>query len=215
MNIHRLEQIVNDNIQEQRHFSFVYLSLDNFYTLKDLHNNSMESNLIIEFTKRLKMYFQDSSMARINENDFVILTPLPEWYIQGFLSYLQQNPIYNSNIAAPISISGGVTRYPEDQTTFAELMKASIATIHQVREAGGGSVLSLSKATHKALNRKSLVEKRLLLALDQENLKVLYQPQLDLKTGKITTVEALVRWDDAEIGVVAPDELIPIAYAFY
>ena len=157
------------------------------------------------------MYFQDSSMARINENDFVIITPLPEWFIQGFLTYLQQNPIYSSNIALPVSLSGGITRYPEDQSTFAELMKASIATISQVREAGGGSIVALSKAIHKALNRKSLVEKRLLLALDQENLKVLYQPQLDLRTGKITAVEALVRWDDAEIGVVAPDELIPIA----
>ena len=80
-----------------------------------------------------------------------------------------------------------------------------------MREAGGDNIVSLSKATHKALNRKSIVEKRLLLALDQKNLKVLYQPQLDLTTGKISAVEALVRWDDEEIGVVSPDELIPIA----
>ena len=211
MNIHRLEQIIDEMIKETKNFSFLYLSIDNYYTLKDLHNRAIGENLIIEFTKRLKMYFQDSSMARINENDFVIITPLPEWFIQGFLTYLQQNPIYNGNIAIPVSLSGGITRYPEDQSTFAELMKASIATISQVREAGGGSIVALSKATHKALNRKSLVEKRLLLALDQENLKVMYQPQLDLHTGKIKAVEALVRWDDAEIGVVAPDELIPIA----
>ena len=211
MNVHRLEQIIDEMINENKHFSFLYLSLDNYYTLKDLHNRTVDENLIVEFTMRLKMYFQDSLMARINENDFVIITPLPEWFIQGFLTYLQQHPIYNGNTAIPLSLSGGITRYPEDQSSFAELMKASIATISQVREAGGGSIVSLSKATHKALNRKSLVEKRLLLALDQENLKVLYQPQLDLRTGEITAVEALVRWDDDEIGVVAPDELIPIA----
>ncbi len=211
MNSHRLEQIIEEMIEEGRHFSFVYISLDNFYTIKDLHNRTVGENLIIEFTKRLKMYFQDSAMARINENDFVVITPLPEWFIQGFLTYLKQHPIYKGNTAIPISLSGGITRYPEDQSTFAELMKASLATISQVREAGGGSIVTLSKATHKALNRKSLVEKRLLLALDQEHLNVLYQPQLDLRTGKITAVEALVRWDDDEIGVVAPDELIPIA----
>ena len=210
-NVHRLEQVVGEMIAENKHFSFVYLSLDNFYTLKELHQNSIGETLIVDFTKRLKMYFQDSIMARVNENDFVILTPLPEWFTQGFLSYLQQNPIYNSSIALPVSISGGITRYPEDQKTFPELMKASLATIQQVREAGGGSIVSLSKSIHKALNRKSIVEKRLLLALDQENLKVLYQPQLDLKTGEITAVEAFVRWHDEEIGVVSPDELIPIA----
>lgn len=211
MNIHRLEDIINELIDMKRHFSFVYLSIDKFYTLKDLHENEIESGLIVEFTKRMKMYFQDSTMARINEHEFVIITPLPEWFTQGFLTYLQQHPIYNNNVAVPLSISGGITRYPEDQSTFTQLMKASLATIASVREAGGDSIVSLSKTTHKALNRKAVIEKRLLLALDQKNLKVLYQPQMDLKTGKLTAVEALVRWDDEVIGEVAPDELIPVA----
>ncbi|MFF2179498.1 EAL domain-containing protein [Lysinibacillus sp. NPDC058147] len=211
MNAHRLERVISKMIEEERNFSFVYLSIDKFYTLKELHDQQIDQSLIVEFTNRIKMYFQDSTMARINENDFVVITPLSEWFIQGFLSYLQQHPIYNSNVAVPISISGGITRYPEDQTTFSQLMKASIATITTVREAGGDKVVSLSKATHKALNRKALIEKRLLQALDQKNLKVLYQPQIDVTSGKITAVEALVRWEDEVIGVVSPDELIPIA----
>jgi len=211
MNAHRLEKVISNMIEEERNFSFVYLSIDKFYTLKELHDQQIDQSLIVEFTNRIKMYFQDSTMARINENDFVVITPLSEWFIQGFLSYLQQHPIYNSNIAVPISISGGITRYPEDQTTFSQLMKASIATITTVREAGGDKIVSLSKATHKALNRKALIEKRLLQALDQKNLKVLYQPQIDVTSGKITAAEALVRWEDEVIGVVSPDELIPIA----
>lgn len=211
MNVHRLERIITEMIEDGRHFSFVYLSIDKFYTLKELHDKKLENSLIVEFTKRMKMYFQDSTMARINEHDFVVITPLPEWFIQGFLTYLQQHPIYNNHTAVPLSISGGITRYPEDQLTFTQLMQASFATIENVHEAGGNSIVSLSKTTHKALNRKAAIEKRLLLALDQKNLKVLYQPQLHLQTGKLTAVEALVRWEDDEIGVVSPDELIPIA----
>ena len=211
MNAHRLEKVITNMIDDERHFSFVYLSIDKFYTLKELHDQQIDQSLIVEFTNRIKMYFQDSTMARINENDFVVITPLSEWFIQGFLSYLQQHPIYSGNIAVPISISGGITRYPEDQSTFSQLMKASIATISTVREAGGDKIVSLSTATHKALNRKALIEKRLLQALDQKNLKVLYQPQIDVYAGKVTAVEALVRWEDEVIGVVTPDELIPIA----
>lgn len=211
MNAHRLEKVITNMIDDERHFSFVYLSIDKFYTLKELHDQQIDQSLIVEFTNRIKMYFQDSTMARINENDFVVITPLSEWFIQGFLSYLQQHPIYSDNIAVPISISGGITRYPEDQSTFSQLMKASIATISTVREAGGDKIVSLSTATHKALNRKALIEKRLLQALDQKNLKVLYQPQIDVYSGKVTAVEALVRWEDEVIGVVTPDELIPIA----
>ncbi|SOC11016.1 PAS domain S-box-containing protein [Ureibacillus xyleni] len=211
MNVHRLENIVTEMTNEGRHFLFVYLSIDKFYTLRELHSNQLENNLIVEFTKRMKIYFQDSLMARINENDFVVITPLGEWFIQGFLTYLKQNPIYVGNMAVPVSISGGITHSPQDQSNFAQLMKASLATIANVREAGGDSILSLSSETHKALNRRSVIEKRLLLALDQKNLKVLYQPQVDLATGNIIAVEALVRWEDEEIGVVSPDELIPIA----
>ena len=130
MNAHRLEKIITTMIDEQRNFSFVYLSIDKFYTLKELQGSPDDSTLITEFTNRMKMYFQDSTMARINENDFVVITPLSEWFIQGFLSYLLQHPIYNSNVAVPISISGGITRFPEDQATFSQLMKASIATIN-------------------------------------------------------------------------------------
>ncbi|HWL12556.1 MAG TPA: EAL domain-containing protein, partial [Ureibacillus sp.] len=211
MNAHRLEQVVNEMIAENRHFSFVYMSIDKFYTVKELHNSKMDDNLILEFTKRMKIYFQDSEMARINEHEFVVITPLGEWFTQGFLTYLKQNPIYAGNVAVPISISGGITRSPQDQSTFPHLMKASLATISNVREAGGDNIMSLSNATHKAINRKSIIEKRLLLALDQQNLKVLYQPQVDIQTGRITAVEALVRWEDDEIGVVKPEELIPIA----
>ena len=211
MNVHRLERVISEMIEDGRHFSFVYLSIDKFYTLKDLHDKKMEGSLIVEFTKRLKMYFQDSTMARVNESEFVIITPLPEWFIQGFLNYLQQHPIYSNNKAVLLSISGGITRYPEDQSTFTQLMQASFATIESVHEAGGNNIVSLSKTTHKALNRKAVIEKRLMLALDQKHLKVLYQPQLHLQTGKLTAVEALVRWEDNEIGVISPDELIPIA----
>ncbi|MFC7686159.1 EAL domain-containing protein [Ureibacillus sp. GCM10028918] len=211
MNSHRLEQIVNEMIEEKRHFSFVYLSIDKFYTIKELDNSKVEDNLITEFTKRMKIYFQDSEMARINEHEFVVITPLGEWFTQGFLTYLKQNPIYTGNVAVPISISGGITRSPQDQSTFPHLMKASLATIANVREAGGDNIVSLSNAIHKAINRKSIIEKRLLLALDQQNLKVFYQPQVDIHTGKILAVEALVRWEDDQIGVVKPEELIPIA----
>ncbi|MFC5557755.1 EAL domain-containing protein [Ureibacillus thermophilus] len=211
MNVHRLESIVKEMIEEKQNFYFVYLSIDKFYTLKELHNVEVENNFILEFTKRLKIYFQDSVLARVNESDFVVITPLGEWFIQEFLSYLKQNPIYIGHRAMPITVSGGITRSPQDQSNFTQLMNASLLIISEVRQAGGDNILSLSESTHKKLNRKSMIEKRLLLALDQRNLKVLYQPQVALKTGKIYAVEAFVRWEDEEIGVVNPDELIPIA----
>lgn len=211
MNRYRLEQIVTDMIQEKNHFTFVYLSIDKFYSLKEIYDEQTEIVLLQEFTNRMKIYFQDSTMARVGIDEFVVLTPLGEWFIQGFLAYLKQHPIYVNNRALPLSISGGITKYPEDQSSFSHLVKASHAAISKVRSDGGGNIISLTKADHKALSTKAIIEKRLLIALDKKNLKVLYQPQLNLETGNITGVEALVRWEDEEIGIVTPDVLIPIA----
>jgi len=211
MNRHRLENIVSDFIKEERHFSFIFLDIDKFYTLKDIHDDESETTLLLEFSKRLKMYFQDSDIARVGEDEFVVLTSLSDWFIQGFLSYLKQHPIYIRNKAIPISISGGITRYPEDQLTFSHMMNASLVTVHKVQQEGGGNIVSLTLANHKALSKKAMIEKRLLEALYHKDLTVMYQPQVDLATGRIDAVEALVRWEDAVLGTVPPNELIPIA----
>lgn len=211
MNRYRLEQIVNEMIDQKQHFTFVYLSIDKFYSLKELYNEEMESILLQEFTNRMKMYFQDSVMARITINDFAVLTPLGEWFIQGFLAYLKQLPIYIDGMALPLTICGGISKYPEDQQTFNHLLKASHAIIDKIHTEGGSTIASLSNDAHKALSKRAMIEKRLMIALDQKDLKVLYQPQLNLESNKIEAVEALVRWEDSELGIIPPDVLIPIA----
>lgn len=210
-NRHRLEQVVNEFIEERKHFSFVFFDIDHFYTLRDVSNSDTEKELLIEFTKRLRMYFSDSLITRTGLHEFALVTPLSQWFIEGFISYLQHHPIYIQGTAIPLTVSGAVTRYPEDQQTFIHLMKASHATIKKIQERGGNAISALTADDHERLNRKALIERRLIHALDKRNLELLYQPQINLKTGEVERVEALVRWQDTEAGIVTPDELIPIA----
>ncbi|MFC4713180.1 EAL and GGDEF domain-containing protein [Planococcus dechangensis] len=210
-NRHRLEQAVNEHIREGRHFSFLFLDIDRFYTLRDVSDTDTENELLIEFTKRLRMYFSDSLITRAGLHEFALVTPLPNWFIEGFLPYLQQHPIYIGGTAVPLTVSGAITKYPEDQQSFVHLIKASYATIKKVKDRGGSAISTLTADDHERLNRKALIEKRLVHALDRKNLQLLYQPQINLSNGNVESVEALVRWNDDEIGVVTPDELIPIA----
>jgi PAS domain S-box-containing protein/diguanylate cyclase (GGDEF)-like protein len=210
-NRHRLEQAVNEHIREGRHFSFLFLDIDRFYTLRDVSDTDTENGLLIEFTKRLRMYFSDSLITRAGLHEFALVTPLPNWFIEGFLPYLQQHPIYIGGTAVPLTVSGAITKYPEDQQSFVHLIKASYATIKKVKDRGGSAISTLTADDHERLNRKALIEKRLVHALDRKNLQLLYQPQINLSNGNVESVEALVRWDDDEIGIVTPDELIPIA----
>ncbi len=210
-NSYWLEDEITKLVKEQREFSFVYLSIDKFYTIKELHSSELQESLGSLFKQRLETYFQDSTIVRINEIDFALLTSLSDWFIEGFLHYLEKNPIYYERVALPISISGGITRFPSAFTTYTQLMKTSTATVAKVRSEGGNKIVSLTPAHHRQLNRKSLLETRLLKALDEKNLQVLYQPQIDGKTNAIVGVEAFVRWHDEVVGTVSPGELIPLA----
>ena len=211
MSRHRLEEVVTEYIDDKKHFSFVFISINQFYTLKEIFDDQTESLLLIEFSKRLKMYFEDSIIARAGRDDFALITPLSDWYIQGFVGFLQQNPIYLENRVIPITISGAITRYPEGQQTYLHLLKATNSTIEKVKLEGGGIIASISQSDHNKLSRKIQIEKRLLEALNHNDLHVMYLPQRDVATGRITAVEALVRWEDSVLGIVNPEELIPVA----
>ncbi|MFC5604985.1 EAL domain-containing protein [Sporosarcina koreensis] len=211
MSRHKLETLVNEYIHEDRHFSFVYIAIDHYYTLKDLQSYDSESVLVQEFTNRLKRYFQGDPIARIGVSQFVVLTSFGDWFVQGFLEFLKEQPIYVENHSLPLSVSGGIVRFPEDQLSYSHLYKAALAATKNITEQGGGRIASLSAESHKVLNRRSLIDKKMLTALDHNSLQVVYQPQLDIVTGKVLVYEALVRWEDEEIGHIQPDELIPIA----
>lgn len=211
MSRHKLEMMVNESIKADKHFSFVYISIDHYYTLKDLQSFDSESVLIQEFTNRLKRYFQGDSIARIGVSQFVVMTSFGDWFVQGFLEFLKEQPIYINHHPLPLSVSGGMVRYPEDQQSYTQLIKAALATTKSITDQGGGRISSLSADSHKDLNRRSSIDKKMLTALDHNSFQVVYQPQLDISTGKVKVYEALVRWEDAELGHINPEELIPIA----
>ncbi|GEN84329.1 GGDEF domain-containing protein [Sporosarcina luteola] len=211
MSRHKLEMMVNESIQEDKHFSFVYIAIDHYYTLKDLQSFDSESILIQEFTNRLKRYFQGDPIARIGVSQFVVMTSFGDWFVQGFLEFLKEQPIYINNHPLPLSVSGGIVRYPEDQQSYTQLIKAALATAKSITDQGGGRISSLSADSHKDLNRRSNIDKKMLTALDHNSFEVVYQPQLDIASDKVKVYEALVRWEDAELGHINPEELIPIA----
>ena len=211
MSRHHLETTVNEQIAANEYFAFVYITIDHFYTLKDFNTHESGMEIIQAFTNRLKRFFQDNSIARVGVNEFVVLTPFGDWFIEGFLDFLKQHPIYIDNTALPLSISGGIIRHPEDQKTYTHLMKAALIATKEVVDRGGGKFTALSKASNIKLNRKSIIDRKLITALNNNELQVVFQPQIDLATGNTLLFEALVRWNDEELGSITPDELIPIA----
>lgn len=211
MSRHNLETTVNELIEKKESFTFVYITINQFYTLTDFTSNESRTEIIKSFTNRLKRFFKNNQIARIGVNEFVVLTQFGGWFIEGFVDFLNQHPIYIDNNALPISISGGIIQYPEDQKTYGHLIQAAFTATKEVNDRGGGQIATLSTNFHKELNRKSMIDQKLPAALNNNELQVVYQPQIDSITGKVLLYEAFIRWNDDELGRVSPDELIPIA----
>lgn len=214
MSRHNLEMTVNQLIEKQDSFAFVYLTIDRFYTIQDFHSNESRKAIIDSFISRMKRFFNNSQIARIGVNEFVVLSQFADWFIEGFNDFLKQHPIQIENSPLPISASGSIVRYPESQFTYTTLMATARSGLDEIVQSGGGKVTSLSANTQAKLHRKSLISQKLANAIMENQLKVAYQPQVDVKTGDIILYESLIRWEDDELGPVAPDELIPIAEEF-
>lgn len=211
MSRHNLETTVDELIAKKEDFAFVNIVIDRFYTLKDFHSNESRSIIIQAFVNRLKRFFQNSKIARIGVNEFVVLTNFGDWFIEGFNDFLKRHPIYIENVSLPITASGGIIRYPEHQKTYEDLLKTSMIATKEATGLGGENFTALSQASHKTLNRNALIGQKIRTAIEDNQLQVVYQPQIDSKTGKILLYEALIRWEDDQLGTISPDELIPIA----
>ena len=211
MSRHNLEATVNKLISNQEHFTFVYITIDRFYSLKDLHSEEEAKEIIRAFTNRMKRFFKDDSIARVAINEFVVLTQFGSWFVESFLDFIKMHPIYINHSAIDLSISGGIVRFPEDQSTYSHLMKTALSATKETIDEGGGRIRTLSAASLKKLNRNALIDQKLRIAIDENELQVVYQPQIDASTGDVILYEALVRWHNSELGTVSPDELIPIA----
>lgn len=211
MSRYKLEMLTTDRIKENLHFSFVHLNLD-YYIFDDQDNKAkLDLQIIQQFANRLQRFFQDSPIARINKYEFVILTPHADWFIQSFMNFLEQQPIHIEHSQIKLTVSGGIAKFPEDQQTYERLLLAAREATQSIIRSGGGDILSLTTEQHKKIDRHALINERLPLAIQNGELSVVYQPQLNLKTGERNVYEALIRWNDEVLGEVKPCELIPIS----
>ncbi|WP_257125403.1 sensor domain-containing protein [Bhargavaea cecembensis] len=211
MNRHKLTEEAERLIEGARPFTFVYLTVENFHSLFEPGDKEAEKRLLNEFVHSMKVYFRNSRFARIGMNEFAVLTPLGSWFAEGFLQFLDEHPIQSETTGIPVRVSGGIAKFPDDQQSFKHLLSASSMARHRAMRSGGGLITSLPKSEQRAVSRKLRIEQKLPNALQDGDIQAVFQPQVDTKTGKIIAAEALVRWEDRDLGKVPPAELIPIA----
>ncbi|MDN3361208.1 EAL domain-containing protein [Priestia megaterium] len=210
-------RLIESKEKSIRHVAVLFMDIDRFKDINDTLGHSKGDQLIQLIANRIKecLPSANSFLTRQGGDEFVILfsdfTPEEvERITEKIIAYVQQ-PCYIDNDEVFVSISSGLSFYPEHSTNLDTLITYADVAMYASKRQGGSKV----SIYHDSLNQKQAekvhIETRLRKAIQKGDIDVYYQPKIEAKRNVITGVEALVRWNDAELGFVSPEAFIPIA----
>ena len=226
----RFEQVLARSKRNENLVAMLSISVEMVQRIRETMGPALGDRFITECGKRLTEIFRledtvatlknlsvESSVSALSDTEFgVLVTDLKQidhvsWIIKRVLdSFEKPFLVEEHEIFASVNI--GISVFPHDGETAEELQRnASAACRHASKELGRNKYRFYSKEINEASFRHLQVESNLRRAIENEELSMYYQPKVDVATGKVSGMEALIRWTSLQIGPVSPDEFIPIA----
>ncbi len=194
----------------------MFIDLDHFKNINEVLGHSTGDELLISVANRLLALLRpQDTLSRQGGDEFTLLMPnceadsatrLVNRLIQAF-----NQPFEIANQELTITLSIGISMHPEDGRDFDSLSKKADIALYRAKEAGRNGYRFFTSEMQAHSNRVMQIDSALRKALANEQMQLVYQPQIDLKTQKIVGAEALLRWHHPELGQVSPAEFIPIA----
>jgi diguanylate cyclase (GGDEF)-like protein len=213
----RLKQSIENARRSRSMVAVAFLDVDHFKVINDSLGHSMGDELLKTVADRLSWAVRETdTVARLGGDEFVVVlteqTDLKNVMrvVQKLATALSQDVTIQSN-QLTISCSIGVSIFPQDGDDGEVLMKYADAAMYRAKGQGRNNIQFYTREMHDKAVQRLALESSLRRALEREEFFLKYQPQVDLKTGKIVGVEALIRWRNPERGVVSPAEFIPLA----
>lgn len=206
-----------DHLPANATCAILYLDLDNFKKVNDLHGHAMGDALLKAIGRQIGSGLRKGDLAaRLGGDEFAILLSRidSEEVAASFAGRLMSRvePSFRmGDLQLPVGISIGIAIGPRHGTAPDELMRAADMALYRAKSTGKGSVQVYSPVLGREKHRRRILEESLRTAVRKGQLTVAYQPQVAIATGEIVAFEALVRWHHPELGHITPSEFIPIA----
>jgi diguanylate cyclase (GGDEF)-like protein/PAS domain S-box-containing protein len=218
---HLLQRALARARRGHHRLALVYLDVDRFKEINDTYGHTAGDLCLEMLTDRVGRLLPDSAViGRLAGDEFgVILDNLDparnlRAEVVATTKLLQEaitEPLLHQGHQIYMSASAGIALYPADGNNVIDLIRNADAALYRAKKQGGGALEVYHADMNAAAVERLMLKSRLRRALDQNELRVLYQPKIDLRDGSIAGAEALVRWELAERGLVLPAEFIPLA----
>ena len=212
----RLEREISHARRTQTQIALIYIDLDRFKNDNDSMGHSAGDALLRGVSEQLLPQLRESdTLARLGGDEFVVIAPGPQEQPAHVLAERLQaalrEPIVVQGATCFAQASIGLAVYPQDGTDVESLLRSADIAMYRSKVAGRGVITYFEEAMNRDAQRRLLVEQRLRVALRCGDLGVEFQAKVNLNDGSLGGFEALARWNDSQLGEVAPAEFIAVA----
>jgi diguanylate cyclase (GGDEF)-like protein len=212
----RLNQAILEAQRQNEIVALMFIDLDQFKMINDTLGHAVGDLLLQNVAKRLSSCVEENdSVSRLNGDEFTVILPSirkTEDALQVLKYIFKQlsNPFMIKDQELFITVSIGMSLYPSDGTDTETLVKNADTAMYYAKEQSNNYELYIPDMNKMYLRRMQLAN-GLKKALEKEELTIVYQPQMDLRTEQVIGMEALLRWEHSKLGMISPNEFIPIA----
>jgi diguanylate cyclase (GGDEF)-like protein len=197
--------------------ALILIDLDQFKEINDTLGHDMGDILLGEAAQRISKCVRSSdTVARLGGDEFIIVLPqlANVFHVENIAQKIIANlaePFQLGKEITHISASMGITLYPNDAGNIDDLMKNADQAMYVAKKNGRNRFSYFTPALQEQAKNRQLLIRDLRNALAENQLKVYFQPIVELSTGKVHKAEALLRWIHPERGMISPVEFIPLA----
>lgn len=212
-----LDQALAEAKLKQQKLAVMYLDMDRFKYINDSLGHSIGDRLLQQISDRLSQCVHEKgSLSRLGGDEFALLLP----DVNGLNEVIDvakrliesiDNMFILDEYELYITTSVGISIYPNDGDDSQALMKNADTALYRAKEQGKNNYQIYHSSMNIQTYKTFLLEKDMRKALLENEYELYYQPRLDAYTGRIVGIEALIRWNHPEWGLVSPSEFIPLA----
>ncbi len=211
----RLYDVVSKMEKSKHEFGLVYLDLNRFKSINDTYGHTAGDALLESVAKRLLDVLDSNDIiGRVGGDEFAIIIA-NEDRVRAMVEIIDRikmalaEPYNIQGSKLDVGVSIGVVKYPEAGVSVTDLQKHADFALYEAKKKTS-KLQIYTKGVEKAYNERLLIENNIEKGFLNNEFYLLYQPQVDVKSKKIVGMEALLRWEHRELGLLAPDKFIPI-----
>jgi diguanylate cyclase (GGDEF)-like protein/PAS domain S-box-containing protein len=210
----RLEETIEKGRSRGASISLLVLGLDHFKEVNETFGHSAGNRVLAEVGNRLRRFASDVELvARLGGDEFAALLAVDASTARIRASEVQQvldKPIVLDGQPIDVSASIGIATFPRDADTAEVLLQRADIALEQAKQSPGSFASYAADHERRGANRLALMAE-LRTAIGTDQLRLVYQPLVRLADGSLSAVEALIRWDHPERGLVPPSDFVPFA----